>query len=313
MNRNYKTSSLTEAAMITGILVIIAYASEFIPLLMPFYPTPALILAKRKGLKYATLSLVAAGLIISMLLGIQTGIIFLLLYSPIGVALAYGICRDEEPNKTILMGSAAFMISFVAIILMMQAVLGINYIQQLIDIYSESIDIYKNMLKASPIQGDSISQSIQMADTVGKQMVESIGKMFPAMIIISSVMMSAVNYLAACRLAKRFSIEIRQHEGLNYFSFPKTFMYAMAILLLLSYGLNLLKIDGTLIQSNLFMIFYYAMGIQGMAVLSFFLAKKNVAKGLRVVLLIFAFFSFIKILGFVGIIDLSVDFRKIRI
>ncbi|MDD2396987.1 MAG: DUF2232 domain-containing protein, partial [Tissierellia bacterium] len=117
MNRNSKTSNITESAMITGILVIIAYLSSFITLLMFFYPTPAIILGKRKGLKYSILALIASDLIISMLLGVQTGLVFLILYTPLAVALTYGICRDEDANKTILFGTAAYMISFVLYIL----------------------------------------------------------------------------------------------------------------------------------------------------------------------------------------------------
>ena len=96
MNRNLKTSNITESAMITGILVIIAYLSSFITLLMFFYPTPAIILGKRKGLKYSLLSLIASDLIISMLLGLQTGLVFLILYTPMALALTYGVCRNEE-------------------------------------------------------------------------------------------------------------------------------------------------------------------------------------------------------------------------
>jgi len=50
MNRNNKTSSITEAAMIAGILVIIAFLSSFISMATLFYPTPAIILAKRRGI-----------------------------------------------------------------------------------------------------------------------------------------------------------------------------------------------------------------------------------------------------------------------
>ncbi|MDF2616275.1 MAG: putative rane protein [Sedimentibacter sp.] len=117
MNRNFKTSSITESAMITGILVILAYLSNFFSLVMFFYPTPAIILAKRKGLKYAALSLMASDILVSMLLGIQTGMIFLILYTPLAIALAYGVCKDDDANKTILYGSAAYMVSFVVLIL----------------------------------------------------------------------------------------------------------------------------------------------------------------------------------------------------
>lgn len=94
MNRNPKTSNITEAAMITGMLVIIAYLSSFITIVMFFYPTPAIILGKRKGLKYSALALTASDLIISMLLGLQTGLIFFLLYTPFALALTYGVCSS---------------------------------------------------------------------------------------------------------------------------------------------------------------------------------------------------------------------------
>lgn len=42
MNRNPKTSNITEAAMITGMLVIIAYLSSFITIVMFFIPLPQL-------------------------------------------------------------------------------------------------------------------------------------------------------------------------------------------------------------------------------------------------------------------------------
>ena len=117
MNRNNKTSSITEAAMIAGILVIIAFLSSFISMATLFYPTPAIILAKRRGIKYTGLSLLAADIIISILLGATTGFMYFILYTPFSLALAYGAYRDESANKTLLYGTAAYMISFVVLIL----------------------------------------------------------------------------------------------------------------------------------------------------------------------------------------------------
>ena len=136
MNRNIKTSSLTESAMITGILVVIAYLSSFATVLMFFYPTPAIILGKRKGLKYSVLALVASSLIVSMLLGLQTAIMFTIMYTPLAIALTYGVCKDEDANKTILFGAAAYMISFLVFILLLNAVMGINY-ERMAEMYDQ--------------------------------------------------------------------------------------------------------------------------------------------------------------------------------
>ncbi|WP_313370558.1 DUF2232 domain-containing protein, partial [Sedimentibacter sp.] len=181
MNRNYKTSSITESAMITGILVIISYLSSFFSVIMFFYPAPAIILAKRKGLKYAGLSLIASDLIISMLLGVQTGLIFFILYTPLAIALAYGICKDKEANRTILYGTASYLISFVILIFLMDLIIGVNFIQQLKDIYSESFEMMKEMLNNYPagLAGDRVEEMKKTIEEIGPMMISTISLMFP--------------------------------------------------------------------------------------------------------------------------------------
>lgn len=317
MNRNFKTSSITESAMITGILVILAYLSNFFSLVMFFYPTPAIILAKRKGLKYAALSLMASGILVSMLLGIQTGMIFLILYTPLAIALAYGVCRDEDANKTILYGSAAYMVSFVVLILIMNAVMGINFVQQMTEMYDESINIMKEMVSNMPAGTNTAGteEMLKTFDQMGTTMNYIITNVFPAILIVASVITSYINYLVASKFARRFSISIRQHEGLSYFSFPKTFMAAMAGLLILSFVLNLFKINVNLIQVNLFMIVFAAMFFQGFAVLKFFLMRSGINKTLRTIILAMVLLlsgGFAQMLAVVGLVDLAIDLRKIK-
>lgn len=316
MNRNLKTSSITEAAMITGILVIVAYISSFFSFVLFFYPTPAIFLAKRKGLRYASLSLIAAGILISMLLGLQNGITFLILYSPMSIALAYGTCKNEEPNKTILYGSAAFMISFVIFVLLMQAILGISFVQQLELMYEESINMTKDMLigTAGNIDNESISGIAEELDNMAITMSYIINNLFPAILIVSSVAMSYVNYIVASKFAKRFSIDIRQHTGISHFSFPRNFMIAMAALLLLSYLMSVFNINVRIIQSNIFFIAYMAMFVQGFAVLKFFLIKWNLNKVLITIILILVLLGamFGQILVLTGVLDLVLDLRKIK-
>ncbi|WP_019228766.1 DUF2232 domain-containing protein [Sedimentibacter sp. B4] len=317
MNRNFKTSSITESAMITGILVILAYLSNFFSLVMFFYPTPAIILAKRKGLKYAALSLMASDILVSMLLGIQTGMIFLILYTPLAIALAYGVCKDEDANKTILYGSAAYMVSFVVLILLMNAVMGVNFVQQMTEMYDESINIMKEMVSNMPAGTNTAGteQMLKTFDDMGKTMNFIITNVFPAILVVASVMTSYINYLVASKFAKRFSISIRQHEGLSYFSFPRTFMAAMAALLILSFVLNLFNINVSLIQVNLFMIVFAAMFFQGFAVLKFFLMRSSINKTLRTIILAMVLLmsgGFAQMLAIVGLVDLAIDLRKIK-
>lgn len=316
MNRKFKTSSMTEAAMISGILVIFAYISTFLFSGLVFlYPLPAIILAKRKGLRYSVLSLVASGLIISMLLGIQTGIYFIVLFTPFAFALSYGICKDENPDKTIMMGAAAFMISFVVMILIFQALMGVNYIKEMVQITNETIEMYKEILNKSSgnIDAGKLNELIKKTDNIGMAISDIIRYQFPAILIISSVIISAINYFTMSKFGHRVHIDIRKHEGISNFSFPRTFIIAMAGLLLLSFLLEVFKINVYVIQMNIFMICFNAMFLQGFAVLKFYLLKLNINKAVRTLILILALFTGMGLLlAFVGIIDLVFDLRKIK-
>lgn len=317
MNRNLKTASLTEAAMITGILVVIAYLSSFITIIMFFYPTPAIILGKRKGLKYAVLALIASDIIISMLLGLQTGLTFLIMYTPLAVALTYGVCSDEEANKTILFGSAAYMISFVVFILLLNTLMGINFIERIAEMYDQSFEMTKDLFSNVPdnLRTEQMEQALQNIEQTAPLMNYIVTNVFPAIMIVASVTTSYINYLVAGKFARRFSININHHEGISYFSFPRNFMIAMAVLLLLSFLLNIININVSVIQLNLFMIVFMAMLLQGFAVLKFYVDKSGLGKFVRtimIIMIVFMSMNFSIFYALLGLIDLTVNLRKIN-
>ncbi|MDF2677353.1 MAG: conserved rane protein of unknown function [Bacillota bacterium] len=316
-NRNLKTSSLTEAAMMTGILVIIAFISQFLlSFLMFFYSMPAIILSKRKGLKYGTMSLISAGLIISMLLGIQTGIMYLILYTPLAVALSYGAVKDEDPYKTVIYGALIFIVSFAIIMLVMQSVMGVNYIQQMIKMYNESFNISRELIAKTGgnLNSAQYQQMMDNVNTMSESMNLMITQMFPALLIAAGVVISFINYAATCKIAKRFKIYLREITNFASFSFPQSFAIAMAALLITSFLLKYLNLNVQAIQLNIIMICYMAILVQGFAVLQFYLLKWNISKTLRIVIIVFVVFNpaISQVLTILGLIDLILDLRKLR-
>lgn len=319
MNRNNNTSNITEAAMITGILVIVAFLSSFISIATLFYPTPAIILAKRRGIKYTGLSLIAADIIISIFLGASTGFTYFILYTPFSLALAYGAYKDESANKTLLYGTAAYMISFVVLILSMNTIMGVNFVEQLKTTYTESYNMMEEMLSNLP-QGSStqdVDQALENMKILRDTSDYVITNLFPAMVIMVSVISSYVNYFIAIKFSKRFSVNINKFEGLGNFSFPRTFMIAMAALLLISYLFSGLGINVSVIQLNLFTLIFSAMVLQGIAVIKFFLDKSQMKKSMKtlimfIIIYIALFAGMTLVVAIVGIIDLSIDLRKIN-
>lgn len=320
MNRNNNTSKLTEASMITGILVIIAFIAQFISVAMFFYPTPAIILAKRRGIKYSALALVAADLIITILLGVNTGFMFFVLYTPFSLALSYGVYKNEKAGKTMIYGTAAYMVSFVVYIFLMDAIMGINFVDQLQTMYAESYKMAEEAVdKMGPsMNAEQLKQYKEMITAMKQSSTFILTNLFPAIVVAVSAIASYINYLIAEKFSKRFKIYINEHTRFSYFSFPRTFMVAMATLLLISYLLSAFKINVQAIQLNLFTLVFLAMVLQGLAVIKFFIEKSNATKTLKTFLVIMTVYfvtfvpGMILMVALVGLVDISIDLRKIN-
>lgn len=316
MNKNFKTSGLTEAAMITGILVILAYMSSFFSIVTFFYPLPAVLLAKRKGFKYSAMSLLAADILVSILLGFQTGVVFFILYTPLSLSFIYCILKNMNAEKTVLVSSTIYMISFVLLILLMQIFLNINFVQTLVETINESIDITKDMVLTMNTQRNNqqLDEVLLNMDNMKEVMSNNLKLLLPTFVILASVAVSFTNYFVVSKLSRRFSIEINQIKDFGHISLPRTFFLSMAALLLISYLFVFLKVNISAVQYNLFMITIIGMFIQGFAVLKFFLNKLRTNKIFRILIMICVFIYpiFSEILVLLGMIDLIFDLRRIR-
>jgi uncharacterized protein YybS (DUF2232 family) len=233
------------------------------------------------------------------------------------LALTYGVCRNEEANKTILFGSAAYMISFVLYILLLNYIMGINFIERIAEIYEQSFETTRGLFNNIPdqLRTEQIEQYINDIEKMAPMMNYIVTNVFPAVLIVASVVTSYINYMVASKFAVRFSINVKQHEGIAYFSFPRNFMISMAGLLLLSFLLRLLNINVGIIQMNLFIIVFMAMLLQGVAVLKFFVDKSRMGKFARNLLLVFIVLMSINFsiaYAVIGLIDLTVNLRKIN-
>ena len=93
----------------------------------------------------------------------------------------------------------------------------------------------------------------------------------------------------------------------------------MAVMLLVSYLMSILKINVNAIQLNLFLIMVAAMYLQGVAVIKMYLINRNVTKnaqnvviGVVVVMSMFVFAGAMIMIALLGLVDLTIDLRKLN-
>ncbi len=311
MNRNTKTSSLTEAAMICGVLVIMAMLSTYIfPFIDFLFPVPALIFSRRRGFKYSALAVIAAALIITIILGPLNGMLYFIIYSPMAIAMAYLIAKDYKASKVLLGGAAVALVSIVITLFIIDKVAGVAVTEQITISIKEMFEMQKEMFKAigSTEQANLINE---MSDTI----VDFVVNLIPTFILALPLGLSYINYVVAQKLAQRFKIELKQLKDFAYFNLPKYFMLGTGIFLLLSYILSSLKIPNMqIIMTNIVVIAQYALLIQGMALTKFYMIQKGIKGFMRFIIFIFIIFNPIltNIIVILAVADLLFDFRKLR-
>lgn len=312
MSRNVKTSRLTEAALITGILIIFAMVGNFaFPFIDFLYPLPALLLAKRHDYKAAIMALVSAGLIILMLLGIQMGMYYVVLYSPMAAIMGYFISNNKKPILAIAAGSGAYLLSFLCLLWIMQAFLSINLVDYLRETFVESLKIQENLF--SNFEG--MQEQLEASKETYQNMLEMIILLLPAVIIFASVSMAIINYFVAQKMGKRLNVSIEPMEDFSHFRLPANISLGILIFLAGTYLISMTDfVNSEALSSNIIFIFQILFFIQGLAVVKFMMVKYKIAKLLRLIMLILILMNgYLNLMvTMVGLTDIIFDLRKIR-
>jgi len=307
-----KTSRLTEAALITGILVIFAMVGNFVlPFIDFIYPLPALLLAKRQGYKAAIMALTSAGLIIFTILGIQMGLYYMVLYTPMAAIMGYFISKDKKPYMAILAGGATYLISFITLLLIMQAFMGINLVDYIRETFVESLKIQESIFS----KFDGMSEQLQATKSMYDEMTNAIVLLLPAIILFSSISMTVVNYIVVEKMGKRLGVKIIPLGDFSYFRLPGNISIGILIILGGTYLITKTNfINSDALSANILFVFQILFFIQGLALVKFLMNKYKASKIIRILLMVIIFLNSTLTLAvtFMGLGDSLFDIRKIK-
>ncbi len=312
MNKNIKTNRLTEAALISGILIVFAMVGTYLfPFIDFLYPLPVLLLAKRHDFKASIMALASAGLIIFMVLGIQMGLYYVLLYSPMAGVMAYFISQDKKPAMAILWGGATYLVSFILLLMLMQVFLSINLVTYIRETFVESLRIQESILSNFGDMSDQLEATRETYDS----MIEMVIVLLPAMIIFTSVAMSTINYMVVQRMGKRLRVNILPLQDFSQFRLPANISIGILVFVIGSYLAGALGIvNSQALLTNVVFIIQILFFLQGLAVVKFMMIKYKINRLLRVLMFLVVIFNAMLNMGvmFLGFGDLLFDLRKIK-
>lgn len=310
-----KVRPMVEGGLLAGIAIIFAVISAYLPVIGPFvnllWPVPIILLGVRHGYRLSIMATVVAGVIIAMLLHPMQAVSVVVGFGLTGIVLGYAFRMEFSPGKTMLWGSAASLLSSVALLAIGAAVTGINPLAMQSDIMAQAVEqgveVYRNMGMAE--------QELAKITESMKTMIDLLKIILPAGFIMASVVVTFINFVIAKTVLKKLGHNIPDFPPFRNWTLPDYVTYFFVVALVMIYWGKSKEITMLYnIGMNLQMMTGMLLLVQGLSLFYYIVDKYNLSRVVRgIILFLILSNGFIsQMVIFAGAIDTIIDYRRIR-
>lgn len=318
-NRDNKTKSMVEAALISALIVILMLLNVYVPLFSLvgtfLMPIPVTILFLRHDYKITLGAIGVSTILIGVLYNPISAITASVTYTLTGMTLGYCIKKDKKVSTTLLYMTIASIVSIV-----FNATLGLLFIQKttIYNLLKLTLDTFKEQMKFSSSLSANMGGNKEQIELTMKMFEsitpETLMTMIPAALIMSAFTSAFINYIAIKTILKKFKYNIKDLTPFEKVYLDNRIGALIIIFVCLGIILNAKNFEiGKYILMSANSILQFAFLISGMAVAVFYMKNRfNLNKTARVLIIIFAFISqAVMIFVYIGIADMIFDFRKL--
>lgn len=312
-----KANSMVEAGILSALIVILSAIGTYVPALGFFlfilWPVPLIVLGVRHGFKWNLMALTVSALLLSILITPLSTIVLVGGWGFTGLVLGWCIKERKPLWTTMVYSTIVLTISTIFVFALNFFVLGVDPTVLIPQAIENSIETSTEIYRSMGMPEDVIKQNLQtLTQVIGFMKI-----LLPSMIFLSSVSMSMLNIYVGRKLLKRLGTHLEDY-GIPKFKewvFPDTLLFfygATLVVLFILRGQERSLLFA--INANISIITSIPMIIQGLCVVWYIVEKKNwpgFLKGMTVALLFIQPFVQYGVL-FIGMLDYSFDFRKIR-
>lgn len=307
--KRIETKALVEASLLTALAAIIMIMSAYVPFFalvgVIIWPIPITLLTFKYDLKVSLTSLASLLIIVSALIDPFTSVTLGLLYGLPAVVLGFCLKRKYSPFITIVSMSLSMFTAYIVIIKFGTLLTGVDLIKDFFAVIEES----KKILKEFGFSDQQINQSALQALNP-----ETLKMMLPGILAMTALTGSFINYYFVGVIFKKLRININQVKPLDEWYINNNLSFGLFFITIAAWLMTYLNVrNSQIVFNSVYIIFSYAFIIDGFAVLAWFLKSRGFRPGIRIPILIGAYFmGLVPILFYVGLIDYAIDFRKLN-
>ncbi len=310
---NDKTNLGKDLAIASIITIIagIAGFGFFTPIALLF-PVSGIVVGVKYGHKYSLVPHIAAAVVFLLIFGIKSAPLVAFL-AGVSFISSKSINRREVISERLVKSTAYMIVFIIAVLLIAKFAFGFDYIEETVQNNMTIIDNYIDEVQKMGI--DYNKEQIEEIQRLQPQIANIIKMNTPSILLITSFGISAVSNGIASYIIRRRNIKILAPMKLSRFRVSMKFSVAALVIFIISFIIKFINAEYyNVVVSNLTLIFYFVLLLQGLGVISYALERLRVPKFIRVAILIISIFSVFMtaVISIIGAIDLVFNFRKIR-
>lgn len=307
-----KIKSMTESGLLAAITVITALIGVYVPLVgivaILLWPLPILVLEVRHGMKWALLSVLAAGLIMSILIEPLAAVRMVIGFAPPAIALGYGFRNQLPATKNLMLSLVSAIISMLLAMGLLFAITEVNPFNMQVDVVKESFDVTLSAYETMGMSPEQIAESKKQFDTA----FGMIALLMPLVIICSGLITTWINFAIGTKVLRRLGYQVSSLPDFDEWRLPKVILYLFAFSLIGLYWGSTRQLELLYqISLNANILATFGGFIQGVAIISSLL-RSRVSRWVFWLIVAFVFLNGLlaQLVAFVGLFDMLFDYRR---
>lgn len=300
---------LTEAALLTGLSVVLFLMTQFIPVaggvMVLFSPVPLVILEMRHDLKTGLVSLLAGAILVMLISGPISALSFAFGFAAMALALGRIIELKTSAVEIIAWGSLVSLACKLALAVIMFYVTGINPLKFDLPDVQKALDMAANIpgMGMSPAARAQVEQAFRMLPVF-----------MPAAFIDASVIHCLLCYWVSGKFVRRlYRLDLPKLPPFTHWRFPLSVLWAFFAAFLCLVGAQFFPPLAVIAPAamNVQFLVQQIFLLQGVSFAAWWLGQKSVTGVFRAALLVLVFMMPLlnRFAEYAGMFDMYLDLR----
>ena len=302
MTDKYKIRDLILFSMLSILFYLLSI--NYFPLIVFVIPSLFIVLGIKRGYIFLLLEglifILAMGLLKNFYEGLAFGGLFIISSLP----FIYSYKKNLSTNKTLLVSTIVFLL-LTLLLTFLYSKNGIDLVESIENMLLDSIN--KNI---ELLNGVDLGLEIDKLHDYLSSSVKILMALIPSIILVSSIFISLINYYLSFIILNFMGFGTARIDKFEFFKLDKDFLKGVFICMLGCLIFDLIGFKYSLeLFLNLSFIFAFLFGLQGVAVVYFFLRKRLRSLGAGIIIFILLIMPLRSMFTLFGLLDQLFNFR----